>query len=76
MKEEIEKKCYKCGSEKVVRIVSANAACIPSVKEQILSGKAEMNCCCAGTGSTGMYRCKDCGFEWDYYYERAMDLKL
>jgi hypothetical protein len=71
----MEKKCYKCGSANVAKIVPAGAACIPEVKKDIVEGRAIACCCCAGTGSTGSYRCKDCGFEWDYYFELSMQGK-
>lgn len=69
------KKCFKCGSTNVVKVVSGNAAFIPEVKEELIAGKAVMGCGCGGSASTGLQRCMDCGFEWDYYYERAMEQK-
>lgn len=68
----MEKKCYRCGSTNVAKVVAASSAYLPEIKKEILEGRAVVNCCCAGGATNGLQRCKDCGFEWDYYYERAM----
>lgn len=65
----MEKKCYKCGSSNIAKVVSASSASIPEIKKDIEEGRSVASCCCAGTGSGGVYRCRDCNFEWDYYYE-------
>lgn len=65
----MEKKCFKCGSTDIVKVVPASAASIPEIKKDIEEGRAVMSCCCAGTGRSSVFRCKACGFEWDYYYE-------
>lgn len=71
-KETMERKCYKCGSTNIARVVPASLATVPEIKKEILEGRAVMNCCCAGTGTKELYRCKDCNFEWDYFYELGM----
>ncbi|MDD2484057.1 MAG: hypothetical protein PHQ50_03355 [Eubacteriales bacterium] len=68
----MEKKCYQCGSSNVAKIVPSTAAYIPEIKKEIAEGRAIVKCCCAGTGTNGQYLCKDCGFQWDYYYERSI----
>lgn len=71
----MKKKCYKCSSANVAKIVSGNAASIPEIKKNLIAGRAVLSCGCGGSGTTGLYRCLDCGFEWDYYYERALEQK-
>ena len=71
----MEKKCYKCGSAKVAKVVSGNLAYIPEIRKDLIEGRAVLGCACGGAGTTGVYRCLDCGFEWDYYYEKAMEEK-
>lgn len=68
----MEKKCYKCGSTNVVRVVPASLAGIPEIKKDIEEGRAVASCCCAGAGCGTVYRCQDCNFEWDHYYELGM----
>lgn len=70
--EKIEKQCPRCESYNVAKVVSAKAACIPEIQEELRQGKAVLNCCCCGTGSVDPFRCLDCGFEWDYYIELGM----
>lgn len=65
----MEKKCYKCGSANVVKVVPASAAGIPEIKKDIIEGRSVISCCSAGKASGSLYRCKDCNFEWDHYYE-------
>ena len=65
----MDKTCDKCGSDQIVTMVSAASAVIPDVKEAIMKGTAEIGCCRIGVTSGGRYRCKNCGFEWDTYYE-------
>ena len=64
-----DKKCYRCGSFNVAKVVPASLAYLPEIREDILKGKAVTKCCPAGQGVSGQYRCLDCDFEWDYYYE-------
>lgn len=65
----LEKKCYKCGSANVVKVVPASAAGIPEIKKDIIEGRSIISCCSAGKASGSLYRCKDCNFEWDHYFE-------
>lgn len=67
----MEKKCYQCGSSNVAKVVPASAAGIPEIKNDIMEGRAVVSCCSAGKAGGSVYRCKDCNFEWDYYYELA-----
>jgi hypothetical protein len=69
----MERKCYRCGSSNVARVVPPSMAADPDVRKEILEGKAVAACCSAGFTASGLYRCKDCNFEWDYYYERARE---
>ena len=71
----MKRKCYKCGSTNIAKVVSGNAAFIPEIKKDLIEGRAVLGCGCSGGGTTGLYRCVDCGFEWDYYYERSMEQK-
>ena len=65
----MEKKCYQCGSKNIAKVVPASIASIPEIKKDIMEGRAVVSCCSAGRASGGLYRCKDCNFEWDHYYE-------
>lgn len=65
----MERKCFKCHSTKVVKVVPAAAAGIPEIRRDIQEGRAVVSACCAGTGRSSLYRCQDCGFQWDHYYE-------
>lgn len=35
----MKKKCYKCGSDNVAKVVSGNAAFIPEVKKDLIAGR-------------------------------------
>lgn len=65
----MERKCYKCGSTRIAKVVPASALCIPEVKKDVAEGRSVVNCCCGGVAGSGVYRCLDCNFEWDRYYE-------
>ena len=69
----MEKKCYKCGSSRVAKVVPASALCIPEIKKDVEEGRAVANCCCGGSAGSGVYRCLDCNFEWDHYFELGME---
>lgn len=69
----MDKKCFKCGSDQIVAIVPAVSALIPEVKADIMTGKAEIACCRTNFATGSRYKCKNCGFEWDSYYEIAQE---
>lgn len=71
----MEQKCYRCGSARVAKVIPAKAAFLPEWKEELASGRAVAACGCGGTAGSQVKRCQDCGFEWDYYYERAMEME-
>lgn len=64
--------CFKCGSAHVAKVVPASALCVPEIRQAVEDGRAVTNCCCAGASGSGVYRCLDCGFEWDHYMEMSM----
>lgn len=68
----MKRKCFRCGSENLVKVVSAKALVIPEIKQEVESGAAEISCGCTGFLSSHMTRCKNCGFEWDNMMERQM----
>lgn len=68
-------KCYRCGSDRVAKVIPAKAAFLPEWKEEITAGRAVAACGCGGTAGSQVKRCLSCGFEWDYYYERAMEME-
>lgn len=71
----MELKCYRCGSTQVAKVIPAKAAFLPEWKAEIAAGRAVAACGCGGTAGAQVKRCLSCGFEWDYYYERAMELE-
>ena len=66
------KKCFRCGSDNLVKVVSAKSLVIPEIKREVESGAAEVSCGCAGFLSSHITRCRNCGFEWDDIMERQM----
>jgi len=48
-----EKKCFKCGSTHVAKVVPASALCVPEIRKDVEEGRAVANCCCAGTAGSG-----------------------
>ena len=71
----MELKCYRCGSTQVAKVIPAKAAFLPEWKAEIAAGRAVAACGCGGTAGAQVKRCLSCGFEWDYYYERAMEME-
>ena len=67
------KKCYRCGSENLVKVVPAKALVIPEIKKEVEDGLAEASCGCAGFQTGYRTKCRDCGFTWDYLMERQME---
>ena len=61
------KKCFRCGSEKLVKV-----GVIPEIKQEVEDGTAVVSCGCAGFLSSHMTRCRNCGFEWDDIMEQQM----
>ena len=41
-------KCFRCGSEKLVKVVPAKALVIPEIKQEVEDGTAVVSCGCAG----------------------------
>ena len=76
IREPKEKKCLRCGSEHVVKVVPTSALCVPEIKREVEAGRAVANCCCGGTAGSGIYRCLDCNFEWDRYMEMSILAEL
>lgn len=66
------KKCYRCGSENLIKVISAKTLVIPELKAEVEAGLAEVDCGCAGFQTASRTRCKDCGFTWDYLIEEQM----
>lgn len=66
------KKCLRCGSEHVVKVVPASALCVQEIRKDVEEGRAVASCCCGGTAGSGIYRCLDCNFEWDRYMETGI----
>ena len=56
------KKCFRCGSDNLVKVVSAKSLVIPEIKREVESGAAPIS----------LTRCRNCGFEWDDIMERQM----
>lgn len=71
----MERKCPKCASDQVVELVPSAAAIVPEVQEKIAEGKAETACCGRAVTAGQVFRCKNCNFEWDFYYEVAQEDK-
>lgn len=69
------KKCYRCGSEKLIKVIPAKTLVIPELKKEVEEGLAEVDCGCAGFQTAERTRCRDCGFTWDYLTERQMELQ-
>ncbi len=67
------KKCFRCGSEDLIKIVPASALVIPEIKKEVEQGLAKANCGCTGFQTGHRTKCKSCGFEWDYLIERQME---
>lgn len=69
------KKCYRCGSENLIKVLPAKALVVPELKKEVEAGLAEVSCGCAGFQTGHRTKCKACGFTWDYLLERQMEAK-
>lgn len=69
----MERKCYRCGSARIAKIVSPTSANLAGIRKEIIEGKAIVKCGCGTMGSTGRYQCLDCDFEWDHFFEMAKE---
>lgn len=69
----MSKKCYKCGSENLIKIVPAGALAVPEVSEAVAIGIAEVVCNDDGLMTGYRTKCKDCGFEWTYTIEQKFE---
>ena len=58
------KKCYRCGSKRLTRLVPAGALVVPEISEAVAEGLAEVVCNNDGFMTGYRTRCEDCGFEW------------
>ena len=67
------KKCYRCGSENLIKVIPAKALVIPELKKEVMDGLAEVSCGCAGFETGSRTKCKDCGFVWDYLIEQQLE---
>ena len=74
MREEMKMagKCFRCGSDNLVKVVPAKSLVIPEIKQEVETGIAEVSCGCTGFFSSHITRCRNCGFKWDDIMERQM----
>ena len=63
------KKCYRCGSERLTRLVPAGALVVPEISEAV----AEVVCNNDGFMTGYRTRCEDCGFEWTPLMEERLE---
>ena len=67
------KKCYRCGSERLTRLVPAGALVVPEKSEAVAEGLAEVVCNNDGFMTGYRTRCEDCGFEWTPLMEERLE---
>ena len=67
------KKCYRCGSERLTRLVPAGALVVPEISEAVAEGLAEVVCNNDGFMTGDRTRCEDCGFEWTPLMEERLE---
>lgn len=67
------KKCYRCGSERLTRLVPAGALVVPEISEAVAEGLAEVVCNNDGFMTGYRTRCEDCGFEWTLLMEERLE---
>ena len=67
------KKCYRCGSERLTRLVPAGALVVPEISEAVAEGLAEVVCNNDGFMTGYRTRCEDCGFEWTPLMEERLE---
>ena len=67
------KKCYRCGSERLTRLVPAGALVVPEISEAVAEGLAEVVCNNDGFMTGYRTRCEDCGFEWTPLMEKRLE---
>ena len=66
-------KCYRCGSEKLTRLVPAGALIVPEISEAVANGLAEVVCNSEGFMTGYRTRCADCGLEWTPLMEERFE---
>ena len=69
-------KCYRCGSENLIKVIPAKALVIPELKKEVEDGLAEVDCGCSGFQTGHRTKCRDCGFMWDYLTEQQLERQL
>ena len=67
------KKCYRCGSKRLTRLVPAGALVVPEISEAVAEGLAEVVCNNDGFMTGYRTRCEDCGFEWTPLMEERLE---
>ena len=67
------KKCYRCGSERLTRLVPAGALVVPEISEAVAEGLAEVICNNDGFMTGYKTRCEDCGFEWTHLMGKRLE---
>lgn len=70
------KKCYRCGSERLTRLVPAGALVVPEISEAVAEGLAEVVCNNDGFMTGYRTRCEDCGFEWTPLMGKRLEAAL
>ncbi|MEG0830657.1 MAG: hypothetical protein RSD88_08580 [Anaerovoracaceae bacterium] len=69
----MKQKCYRCGSENIIKVVPAAAMAVPEIKSEVEAGKAEVSCGCTGFQTGSRKKCKSCGFQWDSVIEAQLE---
>lgn len=67
------KRCYRCGSDDLIKVVSARSLVIPEIKQAVAEGLAEVSCGCAGFQTGHRTKCRNCGFVWDDLMEAQLE---
>ena len=70
------KKCYRCGSERLTRLVPAGALVVPEISEAVAEGLAEVVCNNDGFMTGYRTRCENCGFEWTPLMGKRLEAEL
>ena len=68
--------CYRCGRERLTRLVPAGALVVPERSEAVAEGLAEVVCNNDGFMTGYRTRCEDCGFEWTPLMGKRLEAEL